>query len=57
VLDFFAGSGTTGEACVEAGRQFILIDSNPQALEVMAARFKDVQDVLWHGYPDPTQDG
>lgn len=47
VLDFFAGSGTTGAACLEAGRQFILIDSNPQAIEVMKARF-DGEDVIWY---------
>lgn len=41
VLDFFAGSGTTGAACLELGRQFTLIDNNPQAYEVMKARFGD----------------
>ena len=39
VLDFFAGSGTTGEAAHQLGREFILIDNNPEALEVMAKRF------------------
>jgi site-specific DNA-methyltransferase (adenine-specific) len=38
VLDFFAGSGTTGEAAGANGRDFILIDSNPDATEVMAKR-------------------
>lgn len=38
VLDFFAGSGTTGAACIELGRNFTLIDNNPQAIEVMRAR-------------------
>ena len=38
VLDFFAGSGTVGEACANLGRQYILVDNNPQALEVMKAR-------------------
>ncbi len=54
VLDFFAGSGTTGAACLELGRNFILIDNNPQALEVMAKRFRDEKDIEWIGY-DPTQ--
>lgn len=49
VLDFFAGSGTTGAACVELGRQFTLVDSNPQALEVMEQRFGSVEGVVWHG--------
>lgn len=47
VLDFFAGSGTTGAACLELGRRFILIDNNPQALEVMRRRFAGVEDIQW----------
>ena len=38
VLDFFAGSGTTGEAALRLGRRATLVDNNPQALEVMARR-------------------
>jgi site-specific DNA-methyltransferase (adenine-specific) len=45
VLDFFAGSGTTGAAAHALGRRFVLIDNNPQALAVMQARFKDVVDL------------
>ena len=52
VLDFFAGSGTTGMAAHELGRDFILVDDNPEALEVMAERFRDVPDVRWER-PDP----
>lgn len=47
VLDFFAGSGTTGQACLNLNRQFILIDNNPQALEVMRARFANIPDIAW----------
>jgi len=47
VLDFFAGSGTTGEACLALGRRFVLIDDNPQALEVMAHRFDGVPGIEW----------
>ena len=47
VLDFFAGSGTTGAACLELGRRFILVDNNPQALEVMQKRFADVPGIDW----------
>ena len=47
VLDFFAGSGTTGAACLELGRRFVLVDNNPQALEVMTERFKGVTDIEW----------
>lgn len=47
VLDFFAGSGTTGAACLETGRSFILMDNNPQAMEVMRSRFQG-QGIEWH---------
>lgn len=39
VLDFFAGSGTTGAAALELGRNFLLVDDNPQAIDVMKERF------------------
>jgi site-specific DNA-methyltransferase (adenine-specific) len=38
VLDFFAGSGTTGEAAARLGRDFLLVDSNPEAAQIMARR-------------------
>jgi site-specific DNA-methyltransferase (adenine-specific) len=38
VLDFFAGSGTLGEAAARLGREFILIDISPDAVRVMAER-------------------
>ena len=31
VLDFFAGSGTTGRVCIEKGRHCIMADSDPQS--------------------------
>ncbi len=37
-LDFFAGSGTLGAVARELGRRFVLIDSNPQAIEVIERR-------------------
>lgn len=40
VLDFFAGSGSIGEAALELDRKFLLIDNNPQAIKVMKKRFK-----------------
>jgi site-specific DNA-methyltransferase (adenine-specific) len=49
VLDFFAGSGTTGAICLELGRRFILVDNNPQALEVMARRFEEYPEIEWIG--------
>ena len=38
VLDFFAGSGTTGEAAARNGRGFLLVDQSPDALAVMQRR-------------------
>ena len=38
VLDFFAGSGTTGEAAARLDRDFILVDQNPEAVRVMRKR-------------------
>ncbi|NBS61712.1 MAG: site-specific DNA-methyltransferase, partial [Microbacteriaceae bacterium] len=43
VLDFFAGSGTTGAAALELNRQFILIDQNPEAIGVMKERFANAE--------------
>lgn len=42
VLDFFAGSGTTGAAALELDRRFILVDNNAEAIEVMKKRFDGV---------------
>jgi site-specific DNA-methyltransferase (adenine-specific) len=38
VLDFFAGSGTTGEAAAKHGRRFVLVDQNPDAVKIMKRR-------------------
>ena len=45
VLDFFAGSGTTGAAALALGRRFLLIDNNPEAIKVMRKRFAARADV------------
>ena len=39
VLDFFAGSGTTGAVAGQLERRFVLIDENPEAIAVMRHRF------------------
>jgi len=49
VLDFFAGSGTTGEAALRNGRSAVLIDSNEQAVRIMAARLAFARP-RFHGY-------
>jgi site-specific DNA-methyltransferase (adenine-specific) len=38
VLDFFAGSGTTGAVAQALGRRFVLVDDNPVAVDVMRKR-------------------
>ena len=38
VLDFFAGSGTTGAVAAQLGRRFVLVDQSPEAIAVMRAR-------------------
>jgi site-specific DNA-methyltransferase (adenine-specific) len=54
VMDFFAGSGTTGAACLELNRRFILVDDNLEALQVMVKRFKGIPDIEWVGF-DPRE--
>lgn len=44
ILDFFAGSGTTGIAALLNHRKTILIDNNPKAVEVIKQRVKTVVD-------------
>jgi site-specific DNA-methyltransferase (adenine-specific) len=41
VMDFFAGSGTTGFVANELGRKFILIDQNPESIEVIKERLPE----------------
>ena len=50
VLDPFAGSGSFGAAAHTLGRKFYLIDDNPDAISVMAERFRR------QGVPDITYD-
>ena len=40
VLDFFAGSGTTGAVAAALGRRFILIDQNQESIDVISKRLK-----------------
>jgi DNA modification methylase len=43
-LDPFAGSGTLGAVCRELERQFVLVDSNPTAVDVMRRRLAGETD-------------
>lgn len=48
LCDFFAGSGSFGEAAYLLDRDCILVDKNMQAIEVMRKRFADF-NTTWHG--------
>lgn len=48
LLDFFAGSGSFGEAGAQCGRDVVLVDKNPEALALMRRRFSNY-DVRVHG--------
>jgi site-specific DNA-methyltransferase (adenine-specific) len=50
-LDPFAGSGTVGVVCRELGRRFVLVDSNPHAIEVTRARLGAADDARAPGAP------
>jgi site-specific DNA-methyltransferase (adenine-specific) len=39
-LDFFAGSGTLGAVAAQLGRRYVLIDSNPLAVEIIRTRLR-----------------
>ena len=41
VLDFFAGSGTTGAVAMNLDRRFVMVDDNPEAFRVMRDRLGD----------------
>ena len=51
LLDFFAGSGTFGEAAARNGRSCVLVDENPEAIAVMAKRLAFARPRLHGGKP------
>jgi site-specific DNA-methyltransferase (adenine-specific) len=48
-LDCFAGSGTLGAVAVGLGRRFVLMDSNPEAVDVARRRVETVSTALRGG--------
>ena len=42
VLDFFAGSGTTAHAAFLLKRKFVVVDQNPESIEVIRKRLDDL---------------
>ena len=49
VLDFFAGSGTTGVVAARLGRRYLLVDHNPEAVAIARRRLGLPADT-----PDPS---
>ena len=49
-LDFFAGSGSFGAACLKHNRDCILVDKNSDAIRVMKERFVEniLDDIEFH---------
>ena len=43
VMDFFGGSGTTGVAAAQNDRRFVLVDTNPEAVQVAAKRLTEYE--------------
>ncbi len=52
-LDPFAGSGTLGAVCQKLGRRFVLVDSNPTAIEVISGRLASALPVALDQRLDP----
>jgi site-specific DNA-methyltransferase (adenine-specific) len=42
-LDFFAGSGTLGAVAAKLGRGYVLVDENPEAIEVATRRLAAIE--------------
>ncbi|MDQ3696038.1 MAG: site-specific DNA-methyltransferase [Chloroflexota bacterium] len=56
VLDFFAGSGTTGVAALALGRNFLLVDNHDVAIAAMRERFAAVPGVEFVSLADDAND-
>ncbi len=54
VLDFFAGSGTTGAVATKLNRRFIMVDSNPEAFKTMKKRLATGSLLTSISYVDTT---
>ncbi|MBQ9439170.1 MAG: site-specific DNA-methyltransferase [Paludibacteraceae bacterium] len=51
VLDFFAGSGTTGRVCIEENRHCIMCDKDEQSRSFFAKHLKNIEgDMFVHPY-------
>lgn len=52
VLDYFAGSGTTGEAAWRAGRRFLLVDRSDEAIATIRRRLGAMEPQAAHARAD-----
>ena len=60
ILDPFAGSGTTGVACVREGRRFIGVELDPEYFEIACKRIRDEYArprLALEPAPQPVQEG
>jgi site-specific DNA-methyltransferase (adenine-specific) len=51
VLDFFAGSGTTGRVCIEESRNSILVDNDPKMLEYFKLHTRSMNGSFFSAEP------
>jgi site-specific DNA-methyltransferase (adenine-specific) len=58
VLDPFAGSGTTGVACLQTGRRFIGVEISPAYCAIARKRLQEAEDAapLFAGLPEPFEE-
>jgi DNA modification methylase len=47
VLDTFAGSGTTGEACINLNRKYFLIEKDDKYIELINNRLNKINNLLY----------
>lgn len=52
VLDCFAGSGTTAQACLNLSRRFVMMDNNAESISTMKSRFKNYSGIDIHNLMD-----
>ena len=56
LLDFFAGSGSFGEAAAQWGRDVVLVDESAEAIDVMRRRFSNYDASFRNGFGAVTSD-
>ncbi|MBI4241153.1 MAG: site-specific DNA-methyltransferase [Candidatus Rokubacteria bacterium] len=54
VLDYFAGTGTTGVVAKRLGRRFLLVDNNPKAVQIAVKRIAELDQRQAHLFTTPS---